>query len=373
MIVRDPIHGDIIIKDQLIIDIINTKEFQRLRRIKQLGFSYLLFPGAEHSRFTHSIGVYHLATRFLNAIEQNSSFHFSPKQKKCFQVAALLHDIGHSALSHTAEDMFEKPHELYSEQIVKSKSTEINKVLKKHIPNGITDIVNIIGKKHSNNILNQLLSSSVDVDRLDYLVRDSHYVGVVYGNIDVSRLLNCVMVIDKQLVFDMKAVNTLEDVVCSRYQMFNQVYTAKKSIGYDTLIKRLYMRAVDLWNAGYQFNCDISKLLPFIIDNITIDDYLKMDDYSLLTIINDFCLESDNELRSYAKHLSCGLPFVEYSEKTYPIFSEGYEKSSYSESIRLLNKGKIILLEDVSPLVKSLKQEKIKIESLELYINEDEN
>lgn len=370
MIVRDPIHGDINIVDDLILELILTKEFQRLRRIKQLGLSQLVFPGAEHSRYTHSIGVYYLSTVFTNSIENNCEYVFSDVDKRCLNVAALLHDVGHGALSHTAEEMFDKSHEVFSAAIILSESTEINAVLNKYMPDHIEDINSIIEKKHHNKVLNELLSSTIDIDRLDYLVRDSHNTGVVYGNIDVSRLSNCVQVFENQVVYSEKALNTLEDVICSRYQMFNQVYTVEKSLGYDCLIKALYDRCVTLYNHGYEFECDMRKLIPFITDTVTIDSYLLLDDYSLLTIMNDFTYEEDTELRSYAKALTCALPFSDEANGKYKIIFDGYAKASYSESIKLLFGNEIKLLEDCSPIVKALKNEKIQVKNMEFFIDE---
>ncbi len=379
MIIRDAIYKDIIIDNKLILSLIQTSEFQRLRRIKQLGLTYTVFPSAEHTRFSHSIGVYNLASKMVDLIEESRQIRYERIEVDALLVASLLHDIGHGPFSHTAEECFNYSHEEYSIRIIQDGRTEINRILRDYHPKMLEQVCMYIGKNHPNNILNQILSATIDVDRMDYLIRDSHHAGVVYGNFDVTRLLKIVDVKDEELVFLEKGVQTLEDFILSRYHMFGQVYLNSKTIGYEQLVQGILNRIRELEQANYRFKVSIKKLLPFFGKDIRVSDYLKMDDYVLTTIIIEMAQnESDKILRDLTTAFATQKLLVTEKEahKTYYEFeSKAYHKKIYNESVKILHEnGKISNLEDVSQLIKFCKNTlEITCPSKKYYLEKDES
>lgn len=235
--IRDPIHGDIKI-DGLFLDIIEAPELQRLYNIKQLGFAHLVFPGANHTRLEHSLGTYHMALKAAEKLDINNN------EKELVACAALLHDIGHGPFSHTLEyilrdtlnvdhvDLTEKlifgEHEIFSQNEKKFIDSQcVSEILKKH---GIDqeEIVNIIrGKSIKNSYLSQLLNSTIDVDQLDYLMRDAYYTGVAYGMIDTERFLQTLIINDNKLAVLKKGVGVIENILMARSLMYSSVYFHK--------------------------------------------------------------------------------------------------------------------------------------------------
>ncbi len=379
MIIRDAVHKDIIIKDELILSLIQTNEFQRLRRIKQLGLTYTVFPSAEHTRFSHSIGVYYLAKKMINVIEESRQIRYEKIEVEALLVAALLHDIGHGPFSHTAEECFDYSHEDYSIRIIKDGRVEINKILRNYHPEMLEQVVLYIEKKHPNHILNQILSATIDVDRMDYLIRDSHHAGVVYGNFDVNRLLKIIDVKNDELVFLAKGIQTLEDFILSRYHMFGQVYLNSRTIGNEQLMQAILKRIKYLATTKYKFKVNIKKLLPFFEADIAVEDYLKMDDYVLTTIITEMAiLENDQELRDLTTAFCKQKPLILEPEKEkeyYQFVSKDYHKKIYNESVKILEEnGEISNLEDVSQLINFCKQSlKISCLSKTYYLEKNED
>lgn len=212
----DPIHGQINL-DQLTLELIDTQRMQRLRRIKQLGLSYLVYPGANHTRFEHSLGVMHLAEKVVSNIES-----LDPNQKKEIKVAALLHDVGHGPLSHLTEEIVEeyttKKHEDIKDIL---KEDEISKILEKYS----LSLENIADHIKGKTSIGQILSSEVDVDRMDYLVRDAHYTGVNYGNIDFDGLINHLQFQGEKLVLGVGGLKAAESLLISRFWMNISVYS----------------------------------------------------------------------------------------------------------------------------------------------------
>ncbi|MBY7703816.1 HD domain-containing protein [Vibrio harveyi] len=181
-VIRDNVHGDIYFDHPIYIEIINSSEMQRLRRILQLAGSQFAYPSATHTRFSHCIGVYHVLKQFL----KNNDFKMiDEKDQMLVKLAGLLHDVGHAAFSHTFERITNKSHESYTTEIIKNVDGNINKILKKYDIDP-DDIVAIIEGTYKNNIINLLVSSQIDADRFDYLIRDSYNCGVDYATLDVK-------------------------------------------------------------------------------------------------------------------------------------------------------------------------------------------
>ncbi|ATQ35823.1 HD superfamily phosphohydrolase [Mesoplasma entomophilum] len=299
---RDSVHGDIFIHDEIFMEIINTPEMQRLRRILQLGGAQFAYAGASHTRFTHCIGVYHIISQFL----QSPDFiKISEKDKKNVLLAGLMHDIGHGPFSHTFEKISKRSHEEYSADIIRNPKGNISKILKKHKVDP-EDIVAILEGKHSNKILNSLVSSQLDADRIDYLMRDSYHCGVNYASLDTEFLIRSVRIVDDKIVFPKKTIHAIESYLLGRYHMYKQVYEHKISTGFDVTLISWFERIVDLNKKGYDFKDQrINNYFSYIFNgqNIPIDLYLILDDFTMFDIMKSCQKENDHILSDLSDRL----------------------------------------------------------------------
>lgn len=219
MQIQDAIHGYIRLND-LEERILDTPEMQRLRRVTQLGFSQLVYPSATHTRFEHSMGALHLADRFADSLGLEEG------RSQELRLAALLHDVGHGPFSHTADFIFEEhghTHEHFSKQ--KIQDSRIADILHDHgiHPKRVTKLIDGDGRFGS------IIAGHIDVDRMDYLMRDAHYTGVAYGTIDADTIIRAAQLHDQELVFDAKYVNALESLLTARYLMIPTVYRHRTS------------------------------------------------------------------------------------------------------------------------------------------------
>lgn len=360
MNIRDAIHGDISIEEEVIKQLIETKEFQRLRNIKQLGLTYLAFPTTEHSRFMHSVGVYYLVTQLLDVLEAKTGQAFEVKERLALQIACLLHDLGHGPFSHTSEEFFGFNHEDYTIKIIEDKETEVNKVLTNYGESIIEEVVSFIKKTHHNPVLNSILSGTIDVDRMDYLMRDSYFSGVSYGEIDIQRIFNVIDIKDNSIVFHEKGVKALEDIIISRYNMFSQVYLNKKALAYEVLVAEILGELRTLVDSQFKLPYSIEKVLPFFDGNISVKDYLLADDLVFLTLINDLANLEDNEQTNYVRFLSQAFvnKKIVFTKPDNPIYTNktgNYVKKVYNESVLIYTTSHdIIKLEDASKLTEFL-------------------
>lgn len=282
---RDPVHDYVYVQHQLILDLINTKEMQRLRRIKQLGASIFTFHGAEHSRFSHSLGVYEITRRIVDKFyrsypsQEPGDGLWDDKERIVVLCAALLHDIGHGPFSHTFEKIFATDHEALTQAIITSPETEVNQVLRQVSPDFPEMIASVINKTYPNPQVVQLISSQIDADRMDYLVRDSYFTGTNYGNFDLTRILRVMHPYKDGIVFDYAGMHAVEDYVTSRYQMYMQIYFHPVSRGMEMILNRLMQRAADLYqDDSIYFDPQSPFLIPFFEKNWTLNDYLNLDD-----------------------------------------------------------------------------------------------
>lgn len=289
-VLRDPIHNYVYIRNRVILDLINTKEFQRLRRVKQLGVSNLTFHGAEHSRFTHSVGVYEITRQICELFQRNY-----PSRKEgdglwnndeylVALCAALLHDVGHGAYSHTFEHIFHTDHEAMTRRIITSPETEVNQVLRRVSPDFPAKVASVIQKTYPNPQVVQMISSQIDADRMDYLLRDSYYTGTNYGTFDLTRIMRVMRPYKGGIAFDMSGMHAVEDYLVSRFQMYQQVYFHPVSRAMEVILAHLLSRAKHLYEQGKledPFKPDF--LIPFFEHDFTLDDYLNLDDGVLNT------------------------------------------------------------------------------------------
>ncbi|CAH0419105.1 HD domain-containing protein [Periweissella ghanensis] len=296
-VLRDPIHTYVYVHHQIILDLINTSEFQRLRRIKQLGIASLVFPGAEHSRFTHSLGVYEITRQITNHLEQTYPSQelgdglWDASEQMITLIAALLHDLGHGPYSHTFEHIFKTDHERYTQLIITSPGTEINDVLKKVSPDFPRQVAAVINKTYPNPQVVQIISSQIDADRMDYLLRDAYFTGASYGSFDLSRIMRLIKPYKDGIAFSIAGMHAIEDYVVSRYQMYQQVYFHPVSRAMEVILTSLLRRAKDLYTKSLTDKAVDSSfipatLLPFFSGQSTLDDYLMLDDGALMTYFN---------------------------------------------------------------------------------------
>ncbi len=372
MIIRDALYGDIEIYEEVVIELLSTYEFQRLRKIKQLGLTYFLFPTAEHTRYSHSVGVYHLSTKIVDVFEEKQGIKVDKNERLAFTIACLLHDIGHGAFSHTSEEVFKFHHEDYSIKIIEDENSDINKVLNKYCPDIISSISSFIKKDHENKMLVSAISSTVDIDRMDYLMRDSYFAGVVYGQFDVDRILKLIDVDNEQMVFLEKGVRTLEDFIMSRYHMFVQVYLNEKTIKYERVAIEILNRARELYDVGYLFKTKISVIEPFLKGEVSVSEYIAVQDYYLLELIDRFAKnEEDDMLRDLSKFFILQGHFKEEGDDfKYHLKTNAMNKTLYNESVLIkMENGDIKPLEEISPLVNFLKEGmKISVDEMDVYL-----
>lgn len=287
---RDPIHDYIHVQHQIILDLINTKEMQRLRRIKQLGAASLTFHGAEHSRFGHSLGVYEIARRICDKFKRNYPSQspgdglWNDDERLVALCAALLHDIGHGPYSHTFEKIFNTDHEELTTEIILSETTEVNQVLKGIHSDFPRLVASVIQKAYPNPQVVQMISSQIDADRMDYLLRDSFYTGTNYGNFDMTRILRVMRPYEEGILFNYAGMHAVEDYVVSRYQMYMQIYFHQVSRSFEVMLNHLLSRAQTLYAEQKEFFVKYSPfLIPFFAQKWTLQDYLNLDDGVLQT------------------------------------------------------------------------------------------
>ncbi|QHT63683.1 HD domain-containing protein [Paenibacillus lycopersici] len=289
---KDPVHKYIYVQDQLIWNLINTREFQRLRRIRQLGTSYLTFHGAEHSRFSHSLGVYEITRKIISQFER-SGYPGWPKEEKLVALcAALLHDIGHGPFSHSIEDVFETHHEAWTCRIL-LEDTAINRVLRAFDPSYPERVAAVICKTYHEPIVVSLVSSQMDADRMDYLLRDAYFTGVNYGTFDLERILRVLRPHQGRIVVKESGMHAVEDYLMSRYQMYWQVYFHPVTRSSEIILRQIFRRAKELQGGGYDFSWMMPPLEKLITGTIDIGDYLALDEALVQTAFAAWASEPD--------------------------------------------------------------------------------
>src|SRR5690554_3832326 len=293
----DPLYGYITVEYDVIMKVIDSKAFQRLRRIKQLSGVSMIFHGAEHSRFSHSLGTYHIATKFLN--NENLNENITEREKLLFITTALVHDIGHGPYSHAFENVFKTNHEVIGAKILEE-NKELNNILNEVDEEFLNDVINIMLKKGKYPILEQLISSQLDVDRIDYLLRDAYFTGTPYGNIDIDRLIRVLDVKENKVVFRESGIHSIENYLINRYHMYWQVYFHRVCRAYEIILEKIYLRVNDLLKEGYRFNFNITPLKNFIKNNNDLDNYLKIDDFYINGLFSSFRDCNDEILRVLA-------------------------------------------------------------------------
>lgn len=273
---KDPVHRYIHVQDKVIWDLIGTREFQRLRRIKQLGTTFLTFHGAEHSRFNHSLGVYEIVRRIIDDVFVGRP-HWNEKQRLLTLCAALLHDLGHGPFSHSFEKVFNLDHEEFTRAIILGE-TEVNSILKRVDSNFPKSVAEVIAKTYHDKLVVSLISSQIDADRMDYLQRDAYFTGVSYGHFDMERLLRVLRPREDQVVIKSSGMHAVEDYIMSRYQMYWQVYFHPVTRSAEVILTKILHRAKALYEQNYRFSQEPIHFQSLFEENVTVEDYLKLDE-----------------------------------------------------------------------------------------------
>ncbi|WP_036154194.1 HD domain-containing protein [Maribacter forsetii] len=297
-IFNDPIYGFIRIPNALIFDLIADPYFQRLRRISQMGLSYLVYPGAHHTRFHHALGCMYLMQKSIQVL-RFKGVEITETEEEGLLCAILLHDIGHGPFSHAMEHSIVEgvSHEFISLQFMHELNERFN--------GSLTEAISIFTGNHSKKFLNQLVSSQLDMDRLDYLKRDSFYTGVAEGNTNAERLITMLNVIDGNLVIEEKGIYSVEKFLMARRFMYWQVYLHKTAVVAERLLISILKRARFLIEKGETLNS--SESLHFFLtnhidinnfDNETLAKFAKLDDIDILSALKEWQFSSDFVLAS---------------------------------------------------------------------------
>ena len=373
-IFNDPIYGFITIPNSLIYDLIQHPYFQRLRRISQMGMSYLVYPGAHHTRFHHALGCMHIMQKAVQTL-QFKGVSISEEEENALYIAILLHDIGHGPYSHAME------HSIVEEVHHEELSLLFMEQLNKEFDGKLALAIQVFKGEYHRKFMLQLISSQLDMDRMDYLKRDSFYSGVAEGNINSERLIQMMNVQDDYLVIEEKGIYSVEKFLVARRLMYWQAYLHKTSVVAELILTKILKRAKELTQKGIVLPC--SESLQFFMQNkISLSDFDKsvlnkfsyLDDYDVMGAIKSWQFHDDFVLQSLCrmilnrdllkiqmtddkpnkenllgiKNKYIALAGISDKEADYFVFKGKLKNQAYSKSsepIRILKKDKTI--EDV--------------------------
>ncbi len=307
-IYRDSVHNIIRLKTdtdegRLLVRLIDTAEFQRLRRIRQLGLAHFAYQGAEHSRFTHSLGAMHLATRTLAKLELNHPI--SAESRIAVRCAALLHDIGHGAFSHVVEPILGFRHEEFTIEALLSYETEVGRTLREFSPELPERVASIIRGDFKPRALAQLVSSQLDVDRMDYLLRDSLMTGAKYGIFDLEWIIKSLEIdeANDRIYVAARGLYAVEDYLQARYYMFRQVYFHRTLRAAEAILHSLLRRAFDLYATDPE-RLYVSRHTAFekILkrERLGLGEHLELDDHDVMFHIKRWQASPDPVLSDLA-------------------------------------------------------------------------
>ena len=296
-IINDPIYGFVKLDKGIITDLIDHHYFQRLRKIAQLGLTYLVYPGAHHTRFQHAIGCMHLMNKAINQI-RNKGHEITDSEAEALKIAILLHDIGHGPFSHALE------HSIASNISHEHLSLLFMKSLNEQYDGKLSLAIEIFNNNHPKQFLHQLVSSQLDMDRLDYLKRDSFFSGVTEGNIGTERIINMLNVVNDKLVVEEKGIYSIEKFLIARRLMYWQVYLHKTVVSAENMLIKVLKRAKELLNDEKEV-CTNHFLGKFLRNNYTIIDFENSSE-----LLNDFAELDDFDIYASLKYWKNNPDFV---------------------------------------------------------------
>ena len=394
-ILNDPIYGFITIPNAFIYDLIQHPYFQRLRRISQMGLSYLVYPGAHHTRFHHALGCMHIMQKAIEVLRFKGVL-ISEEEENALLVAILLHDIGHGPFSHAME------HSIVENVNHEAISLLFMNKLNEEFDGKLSLAIQIFKGDYHRKFMLQLISSQLDMDRMDYLKRDSFYSGVAEGNISSDRLIQMMTVVNDQLVIEEKGIYSVEKFLMARRLMYWQVYFHKTSLVAELILTKVLKRAKELIQKGIVLNCSDS-LLYFMnnkieletFDNNTLDKFAKLDDFDIVSALKSWLNNDDFILSNFSKMIinrdllkiklssekfsksdleSLQLTFskenqISIQDSSYFIFKGKIKNQAYSvqaEPIRILKKDNTV--EDVVEASDQLNLKSISKEVTKYYL-----
>ena len=329
-IYRDPVHNIIRLRTdtdegELMMRLIDASEFQRLRRIKQLGLGLYTYQGAEHSRFTHSLGAFHLMTRVLDRLNERHSI--AQTDRVAARAAALLHDVGHGSFSHVMEKVLSFHHEHWTVQVILSDQTEIGALLRSHSPELPAKVASIIEGKFQPSALAQLVSSQLDVDRMDYLLRDSLMTGAKYGIYDLEWIINALAIDEEadRIYVEARGLYAVEEYLQARYYMFRQVYFHRTLRSAEAVLRSIIRRALRLREEGKEVWHAAGTAFEKILrqEPLAITEHLQIDDSDIIFHIKQWQASEDVILsdlsrrftaRRLFKAIDLDMPMAERAE-----------------------------------------------------------
>ena len=324
-ILNDPIYGFITIPNSLIFDLIQHKYFQRLRRITQMGMSHLVYPGAHHTRFHHAIGCVYLMQKAVNVLRYKGVT-ISKAEEEALYIAILLHDIGHGPFSHAMEHSIVNgiSHEQISLLFMERLNEEFN--------GSLTLAINIFKGEYQRSFMCELISSQLDIDRADYLKRDSFYTGVAEGNVNSERLITMLNVVDDNLVVEEKGIYSVEKFIIARRFMYWQVYLHKTGLVAEQLLMLVLSRAKALTDTG--INLQASNALKYFLKNNiaietftneTLDIFYELDDYDIVAAMKQWKNHDDFVLSNLCQMI-INRTLLKIKIKNKPIKSKDLDK-----------------------------------------------
>jgi hypothetical protein len=307
-IYRDSVHNIIRVNTEghegrLIVSLVDTPEFQRLRRIRQLGLAYFAYQSAEHSRFTHSLGAFHLAARMVAKLRL--TYNIPEEVQTAVRVAALLHDIGHGPFSHVIESILDFHHEDFTIEAVLSEETGVGQQLQRFSPELAQNVASIIRGDFRPLALAQLVSSQLDVDRMDYLLRDSLMTGAKYGIYDLEWIIKSIEIneTDDHLYVSAPGLYAVEDYLQARYYMYRQVYFHRTLRSAEAVLRVLLKRALRIFKDGGEVWCAAGTPMEKILagQKLNLAEHLELDDTDIMFSIKRWQHGSDAILADLAK------------------------------------------------------------------------
>lgn len=355
-IINDPVFGFIKIPGGVLMDIVDHPLMQRLRHIKQLGLASIVYPGAQHTRFQHSLGAYWLMNEAVMTLAQKGIFIFD-SEAEAIKAAILMHDIGHGPYSHVLE------HTLLNGVSHEDVSLMMMEQINRENGGCLNLALNIFRNQYPKRFLHQLISSQLDMDRLDYLRRDSFFTGVSEGNIGSARIIKMLNVVDDKLVVDSKGIYSIENYLISRRLMYWQVYLHKTTVATEKMLVNLLLRAKWLFQQGKQLFATPS-LRYFLVNNVDADFFLNhpealqqyglLDDADIHCSIKEWTKDNDKVLSLLARNM--------VSRQTFKV--EVHEQPISEERIQMLedtltqetgvNRDEVKYLYDISTIQKDM-------------------
>ena len=300
-IINDPVYGFITIDHPLLLQIISHPYYQRLRNIHQMAFAHLVYPGAVHSRLHHSLGAYHLMCMALTELKSKGAA-ITDEEALGARLAILLHDVGHGPFSHALE------HELIKDAHHEGISLMIMHRMNEEFNGQLQAAIDIFTNKHPKKFLHQLVSGQLDVDRMDYLNRDSFFTGVAEGVIGYDRIIKMLAVKEGNLVVEEKAIYTIEKFLLSRRLMYWQVYLHKTVVAAEKMLIRTIRRAKELIAKGIDAPAATLSLNKFLQEpqtglsmELLLDDFCQMDDHDVMATVKNWCHHPDKILSALCK------------------------------------------------------------------------